>query len=293
MASGAPPTTPTDPPGQGAALPPDALLQALRRLLRPLVRLMMACGITFPVLVDALRRLFVDVAVNDLLTDSRARTDSRINLLTGVHRKEIKRLRSLPPDQAGPPPVVTLASLIVARWIGTPAYVGPDGQPLVLPRAVQAGGGPSFEELAQRVTSDVRPRAVLEDLIGHGAVSLEPDDMVRLNTRAFIPRPGGEEQLFYFARNLHDHVAAATANISAERPAFLDRSVHYDGLTKDQAEALRAFAREAAMRTLLDVNRRALEMLEEEAGDGADTERRRVNLGIYLFEDKDDAESRS
>ena len=78
--------------------PPAALLRASRRLLRPLVRLLMRAGVTFPVLADLLRTLYVEVAARDLLVDPKAQTDSRISLLTGVHRKEIRRLRELPPD---------------------------------------------------------------------------------------------------------------------------------------------------------------------------------------------------
>ncbi|HYZ24636.1 MAG TPA: hypothetical protein VE690_21000, partial [Rhodopila sp.] len=103
---------------------------------------------------------------------------------------------------------------------------------------------------------------------------------------AFIPRPGGEEQLFYFARNLHDHLAAAVANIGAAgAPPFVDRSVHYDRLTESQAGALEAYAREAALRVLLDVNRHALELTESDAKGEAATQR--VNLGIYLLRGPD------
>ena len=90
----------------------------------------------------------------------------------------------------------------------------PRASPLALTRN-NRGAEPSFESLVESVTTDVRPRAILEDLLHHGVVIMDADDTVRLNTEAFIPRPGGEEQLFYFARNLHDHVAAAVANISA------------------------------------------------------------------------------
>jgi hypothetical protein len=114
---------------------------------------------------------------------------------------------------------------------------------------------------------------------------MDADDRVRLNTEAFIPRPGGEEQLFYFARNLHDHVAAAVANIGAVGIApFLDRSVHYDGLTPAQANALQAYARAAANRVLLDVNRQALELIQSEPATDQD-EPRRINFGIYVFDD--------
>jgi hypothetical protein len=277
------------PPSRPQPIPPASLLKAARRLMRPLVRLMMRSGLTFPTLSDALRRLYVEIAVNDVLTDPKACTDSRISLLTGVHRKEIRRLRTMPADSEDAPDIVTLASQIVARWVGTARFIDAEGRPLALPRTHkdETGAHPSFDELVASVTSDIRPRAVLDDLLGHGVVFLDDKDRVQLNTKAFIPRPGGEEQLFYFARNLHDHVAAAVANISATgTPAFLDRSVHYDHLTPSQVQTLRAYAREAAMRLLLDVNRLAQE-LTKAAPDSEPQRPQRINLGIYLFDEED------
>jgi Family of unknown function (DUF6502) len=269
-------------------LPPVPLLKAARRLMRPLIRLMMRSGLTFPILADTLRALFVEVAVNDILTDPKARTDSRISLLTGVHRKEIKRLRELPADvAAGVPDVVTLVSQIIARWVGSASFTDESGRPRPLPRVKSdpVGAEPSFDALVEAVTTDIRPRAVLDDLLDHGVVMMDALDRVQLNTAAFIPRPGGEEQLFYFARNLHDHVAAAVANISAAGvPRFLDRSVHYDRLTPAQAKELENYARAAAIRVLLDVNRRALE-LTDSAPDPGEPARRRINFGIYVFDE--------
>lgn len=271
------------PSNQTASVSPDLLLKAVEQLLRPLVRLMIGAGLTFPVLADALRQLFVDVAVKDLLTDPDARTDSRINLLTGVHRKEIRRLRTSPPEPGSSSGIVTLAAQLVARWVGGKPFVSDDGVPLALPR----GDAPhSFDALVASVTSDVRPRAVLDDLLSQGTVFLDNNNYVRLNTFAFIPRQGGEEQVFYFARNLHDHVAAAAANLSAVgQPPFLDRSVHYDRLTPEQARQLETYARDVATRALLDVNRFALDLIGQPSR--AMPADRRVNLGIYLLEAPD------
>src|SRR6201996_8446891 len=122
-------------------LPPAPLLQATRRLLRPLVRLMMRSGLTFPILVDMLRSLFVEIAINDVLTDPKARTDSRISLLTGVHRKEIRRLLETPADAEDVPDIVTLASQIVARWVGTAPFIDSEGRPLPLRRTNNDGIG--------------------------------------------------------------------------------------------------------------------------------------------------------
>jgi hypothetical protein len=285
------PSNPMPPTATPQPSPPAALLQASSRLLRPLVRLMVRGGITFPVLTDVLRRLFVEVAVADILTQPKARTDSRISLLTGVHRKEIRRFREMPPDSTAAPEVVTVATQIIALWLGSPRFVDDSGRPRPLPRAADPGTEvPSFEALVCSVTTDIRPRAVLDDWLSQGLVSMAPSDHVVLNADAFIPRPGGAEQLFYFARNLHDHVAAAVANISAgEAAPFLDRSVHYDKLTLKQAQELEAFARDAAMRALLDVNRKALELIDAGAPtDGQPTHR--LNFGTFVFGDNDPLE---
>jgi len=190
---------------------------------------------------------------------------------------------------------------------------------LPLPRLPRPDGGLSFEALVESVTTDVRPRTVLDDWRDQGVVTLDERDTVHLNSAAFLPRGGGKAQLFYFARNLHDHIAAAAANVSAAGEApFADRSVHYDALDEDAALALERIARAAAQKALLEVNRAAIEMLDaaspvaspspasdtgpssgsppgppsgQGAGPGAAPRggrpAARVNFGIFVYRDRD------
>ena len=272
---------PNQPPDRPRPPPPELLLKPLARLLRPLVRLLIQSGVTFPVFADLVRGLYLEVARYEALSDPKTRTDSRISLLTGIHRKEIRRQREPETPQAEPA-VVTWATEIIGRWLGSSSYTDLEHRPLPLARS---GAAPSFESLVASVTRDVRPRAVLDDWLERGLVTLDPEGRVRLSTEAFIPRQGGEAQLFYFARNLHDHIAAAAANIAAaQAPPFLDRSVHYDGLSADSASRLEAAAREAAQQLLLEINRLALELADgEQAQAGPAAPTRRVNLGLYLY----------
>ena len=283
------PENPSEPPvprPDRRTLDPTALLGSLTRVLRPLVRLLIRGGVTFPMLSDLLRTLYVEVAHRDLLEPA-ARTDSRISLLTGVHRKEIRRLRLLPATDVPAPPAVLGRQRIVARWLGTPEYGDAEGRPVPLPRV--AAEGASFEALVRSVTTDVRPRAVLEDWLDQGLVRLDDQDRVCLEVDVFLPREDRNGQLFFFARNLHDHIAAAGANLLATGPApFLDRSVHYNRLSGASATRLAAAGREAAQALLLDINRQALaEIVELPPGDGEPT--RRVNLGLYLYVEDDEA----
>lgn len=253
----------------------------LRRLLRPLVRLMVRCGVTYPVACELLRSLYIDVAADTL---GPQRTDSRVSLLTGIHRKELRKQRIRPPDEPAPPRL-SLNSLLIATWLGAPGYTDADGRPVKLPRA--STDGVSFDALVASVTRDVRPRAVLDDWLAQGIVTMDALDQVCLSPDAFLPKPGQDEQLFYFARNLADHAAAAAANILADGPApFLDRSVHYDRLTPDAAAELERFGRAVAQRALLDVNRRAQELAKEPAPGPA----KRVNWGVYLLSEDEPPE---
>jgi hypothetical protein len=280
-------------PPPSFTLQTDALLRPVRRLLRPLVRLLIQGGVTYPVLADVLRSLYVEVAVSDLLKNPRAQTDSRISLLTGVHRKEIRRWRSETREPEAVPPVITRTSQIIARWLHTDEYADTEGRLRPLPRLPRPEGGPSFESLVQSVTSDVRPRAVLDDWLNHGIVTLDATDCVVLNTAAFVPRPGSAEQLFYFGRNLHDHLSAAAANVTSSGPApFVERAAHYDNLTPETMARLEAMGREAAQQLLTEFHRRALDLLDandRELERAPETPRRRFNLGVYLFLDSDSA----
>ena len=151
---------------------PEMLLRSLKRLLRPLVRLLIRNGITYPVISEAVRDLYLDVALRDILTEDRARTDSRVSLLTGVHRKEIRRQREAPAQQEATPEVVTLSSQIIARWLGAAPWAGTGGVPLPLPRAA-AADEPSFDGLVAAVTKDLRPRAVLDEWLSQDLVRVD------------------------------------------------------------------------------------------------------------------------
>jgi hypothetical protein len=141
--------------------------------------------------------------------------------------------------------------------------------------------------LVETVTADIRPRAIIDNLLSRRVVFVDADGRFQLQAETFMLRPGGDERLFYFAGNLHDHVAPAMANIAAvEADPFLDGGVHCNGLTPERAAAPRASARIAAPRALPDVNRRAHESTEPEPRASA-RHPRRVNFGVDVFDESE------
>ena len=180
----------------------------LARLLRPLVRLCIRSGMTFPALAQLLRELFVNVAEHDFALDGKDQTDSRVSLLTGIHRKEVARLRGAGAPVHETPATLSRTSAIIARWLAAPEFTDAKGEPLPLPRTAE-GGAPSFEALVESVTKDVRPRAVLDEWLDRKLVTINGDDEIVLIDTGFVPRGDDDRKWHYLGRNLHDHVAAA------------------------------------------------------------------------------------
>ena len=71
-----------------------SILSAIHHLLRPLVRLLLQHGIAYQAFCELIKSVYVKVAEQEFKLDAKVQTDSRISLLTGIHRREINRLRN-------------------------------------------------------------------------------------------------------------------------------------------------------------------------------------------------------
>ncbi|MFP6623087.1 MAG: DUF6502 family protein [Myxococcota bacterium] len=259
-------------------------MAALLRLLVPLVRLLLSHGITQPFLGNLLKRVYVDVAEREFALESRRQTISRLSLLTGIHRKDVKRLLEERTEVDVTPRSVSLGAQLVSRWMGLAEFR--DGSdPRRLPRLATADGSPSFESLVESVSKDIRPRAILDEWVRLGVVRLDDEDRVCLNERAFVPEKGFDEKAHYLGRSLRDHVAAAGRNLMGREAPLLERTVYYDDLSVASVEELSELSRSLGAEALETVNRRALALQDQDAS-GDDTSRR-MSFGVYFYEEAD------
>ncbi|HMX16245.1 MAG TPA: DUF6502 family protein [Rhodocyclaceae bacterium] len=257
---------------------PPALIGALRRVLNPVARLMLARGLTLPMAVELLKRVFVEVADRDFRIEGKSATDSRISLLTGVHRKDVRRLRHLPHVEASLPPKISLGAQLVGAWLANPGFRDAGGAIKPLARTARLGGDESFEALVASVSKDIRARPVLDEWLRLGVASLNDRDEVVLNTAAFVPQEGFDEKLAYLGMNLGDHAAAATDNVLGRPDPWFERSVHYRGLSPERVAELRARLHQEGMRLLTELNDQA----RKPDGAGGD-EPVRFTAGVYFY----------
>ncbi len=258
------------------------VVAALRRILRPLVRLLLTHGVTYPLITDIVKATYVDVARREFRLSGKRQTDSRISLLTGVHRKDVKRLIEEGERGAEAPVGVSLGAALVARWLGEPDLTDAQGRPLPLPRLASDGGRTSFEALVESVSKDIRSRVILDEWLRVGVVQLDRQDRVVLNPNALAPSRDFGEKLQFLEANVHDHLSAAVHNLSGAQPPMLERSVFYDQLSAGSVEELRQLANELAMHAIQVLNRRAIE-LERDDQERSRLADQRINFGAYFF----------
>lgn len=258
------------------------LISALRRVLHPFIKLMLAKGITFPYLSEVLKDIFVEVAENSFKIGGKPSTDSHLSLITGIHRKDIKRLRyCVRANIESIPQTVSLGARLVGLWTSDARYLDENNQPKPLPRYIKLGGEISFEGLVASVSCDIRSRVVLEEWLRLGIAHYDDHNRVCLNTAAFIPAHGFDEKVYYFGHNLHDHAAAATSNLLGECQPFLERSVHYNELSAESVKVLAERSELLGMESLLSINKEAIEL---EKNDALNSDARyRMTFGIYYF----------
>lgn len=246
------------------------------------MRLALAHGITYPAFSELLKTLFVDVARRHFSLPETPPSDSRLHLLTGIHRKELKRLREIPLEPAGrAPESVSLGAQLVGLWIGKAPYLDQQSQPRPLPRLASASTDVSFESLVASVSKDIRSRVVLDEWLRLGIATLNERDEVVLSTGSFVPRPGFDEIVFYFGHNLHDHAAASVHNLLGETPPLLERSVHYDALSLESISELKALSKRLGMESLQLINSKAIALEERDAM--TEENRQRFTYGIYFY----------
>jgi len=254
---------------------------AIRHLLRPLVRLLLSHGISFQIFCDMVRSAYVNVAENQFKLAAKPQTDSRISLLTGIHRREVNRLRNEPESQISLSQHASMSALLLTIWSGHTEYLDELGVPIPLQRLANKGSNRSFESLVQSVSKDFRARVVLDEWLRQGIVTLDKEDRVHLCADAFVQPQGMEEKIFYFGQNIHDHLAATVHNLAGVSPSFLERCVFYDKLSAESSKELAEYSRTVGMRALHSINKRAAELQQRDKGHQDAVYR--ANFGVYHF----------
>lgn len=255
------------------------VLAAALHLLKPLVRLMLRHGVAYPSFAAALKQVFLEAAQDELQQQGRSQTDSAVSLLSGVHRRDVRTL-SRPNDAprltANAP--MNMATQVVARWLAHDNYLYAQGNPRPLQRTEPHGG---FDGLVASISSDIRPRAVLEELISLGIAQDTPEGLQLLDP-GLVPRQGFEAMATLLGDNVRDHIAAASSNMDGSN--FLEQAIFVDQITEQSAQHLHAVSAKAWRAAFKTVMQAASQRYDHDQARALPDQRtHRIRFGSYFY----------
>ena len=256
---------------------------AILKLLRPLVRMALKRGISYKTFTSLLKWVYYDVAKTDFTIEGRKQTQSRISVITGFTRKEVKRLS----EQERPTSRIqhekyNRAAKVISGWRRHSEYFDEYGSTLAIPIS---GEGVSFEALVKKFSGDMPPRAVLDELIRLGAVRLETGSRVRLVQEAFTPEDDDAIKFHILGTDVDLLISTIENNIAPDRQGpYFQRKVYYDNLPNEILAGFRKISGQQAQR-LLDNLDRQLAANDRDVNPAVEgTGRNVAGVGIYYFQ---------
>ena len=147
----------------------DHLRRALALMFKPLIRLLIAQGVTHAELSETAKEVYVEVALRHFEAEGRV-NKSRVAILTGLTRKEVKNVIDRAQSEDGPEKTYSRPERVLTGWYSDPKFQGPYGTPLELPYESKDSEQQTFISLVRQYSGDMAPRQILNQLVESGSV---------------------------------------------------------------------------------------------------------------------------
>jgi hypothetical protein len=254
-------------------------------LLRPWIRILIRYGVGLNDFIETVKRVYVEVA-NEYITAGKGRiTDSSVSIMTGVHRKDVHRIQEELESAAPIPAPMSLLDAVQITWTGQSRFLTKAGLPRALPRRTHSklakpSKGPTFEDLLEEVTKGVSPRAVLDDWLRLGVVSL--------NSRGEVAWSHQDQLIGDELDRIRRSVIASTDRITSAMEGIVGNpSSHYVHfvrvayLTEADAQKIKALAKRLGLQIANRINLEATKL--EERGRASGKGDQRFSYGMHCY----------
>jgi hypothetical protein len=255
-----------------------ATLDAALAVLEPLAGLLLSRGLRHARAEELLKAAFVRAGARAFAAQGKLPSVSTLSVATGLRRREVQRLLDGQPGSS-PPPKISLAAQVRARWTSDAHYLDAQGQPRRLPRTAPEGQ-PSFAGLAAAVSKDVHPRPLLDELVRIGAAE-EDGEHVLLRGRFNAPDRSWDSLVAIGGVNVADHLSAVLVNLLTQPRPLFEQALFADGLTQQSAQRAADLAKQMWLQTAPEVTNKlqTLVDLDDKAPDNG----WRMRIGLFSY----------
>lgn len=261
------------------------ILGALLLVLRPVARALLHTGIGYREFAEISKTAFVDVAGKDYGLRGRPTNISRVAVMTGLTRKEVRRIRDKTEvgDVTGVGRLTPMGQ-VLHRWYTESDFLAPDGKPLVL----DFDNGPvSFSSLVKRYGGDIPPGAMRTELKRIKAIEELEDGRVRVIKRSVVGLEDHEKLISGLAHVLYPAALTMAHNTAAESEAdtWTHLSASTESVRKSDLSRIRRVSsdRASAFVESIDDFLAAYETLYD--FDSETDAQTAVGIGVFYFEE--------
>jgi len=269
------------------------LRRALRMMLKPLVKLLINQGVTHGDFSDVVKDVYVEMAIRHF-TDGERINQSRIAVVTGLTRKEVKNVlvRATTSEAGGQG--FSRPSKVLMGWYSDPEFQGPYGLPVVLPYASNDGNEKTFQSLVKIYGADMAPRQMYEVLLQSGAITEPEPGLLKVMRRSFEPAGLSPELIERFGNIAHNFFLTAAGNVekTSQGGAYLERVVTSTRRWSDDELAEFTDIAKTRGQELLEYIDNWIVQRGDDENRGPQLEKKESGLGIYHYiESKEDKSS--
>ncbi|MGH1487455.1 MAG: DUF6502 family protein [Cellvibrionaceae bacterium] len=283
----------------------NTIITAFRQLMRAVIRLALRNGVSCTEFGDLCKELYVEVAEKEYGINGRSTNMSRIALMTGINRHEVKRLLNQSSGQVeGKGTLQTPYKManVLAAWYEDPRYLDKDGEPLAIPLE---GDHPSFSALVQSVSvgGDIAAVTVLRELKRSQVVEEMATGQLKVLSRYYIPNYNVDpkaapslvnpNKITFGCSMLVDHVNTLFHNLYGKvgDSTRLELRAINHAIKTDDIPAFHEFTNQRSRQLLEDVDH----WLEQHHAPGiTDTQyAERMGVGVYVIQGENNTKSHS
>ncbi|WMP18741.1 DUF6502 family protein [Thiothrix lacustris] len=272
----------------------NMLNQAIRRILKSLVRILHRKGVAFGEFSQIVKQIYVEVSEEVLVASGERPTTSRIAIVTGLTRKEVAQLRQGEVEKGhSPTGRYNRGARVMTGWLHDTEFLDASGKAARLPLHGDTG---SFAALVSRYSGDMPYRAMLQEMVRVGAVELdEASASVQLLGSGYIPHGDESEKFSILGTDAAALIATIDHNLTTQdrRQLYFQRKVSYDNLPEEALPAFKMMVEKDSLGLLIKFNEWLATQDRDSNPQVGGTGQMRAGVGIYYFEEPVAAQSES
>lgn len=270
----------------------QALLAAFRVLMGPLVRILLRQGISYAEFSEVAKAVYVEVALKDFKVSGRRATRTRIAVMTGLTRKEVKRVI----DEAVKERFELKTSFnrlgrVLVGWHTDADFTGPYGMPLELEYETGNPNEPTFSVLVKRHSGDMSPRSILDELVRVGAIRETEVGWFRVMRREYIPEAQGAhtfERTGVVVRNFVNTVEFNMTKLAPGKGRFERHVTADDGIRREDLPKFDHYLRERCQVLLEEIDNWLAGLPKPDPKKGDDVIHTGIGIYHYMSHEQDE-----